>query len=108
MTDRQDKDRQFKGKMTNGVKPVLAAAARHGGEESGVRSSTEEHRRVRTQVDGGRQLTRRTAWWCDGTDQHVATRRSNGGGRLLATGEVGVAAPLVVLGNMATADGFSS
>ena len=51
MTDRQDNDRQFKGKITNGVKPVLAAAARHGSKESGARTSTEKHRRVQTQVD---------------------------------------------------------
>lgn len=97
-----------------GVKPVSAAAARNGGERAAHATSADTSERVLKRVrktrDGdGRQTARRTAWWCDGTDQHEATRRSDVGGRLLTTErDGGVAATLVVVGDTATTDGFSS
>ena len=46
MTDREGKDRQFKGKMINGVKPVSAAAARNGGERAAHATSADTSERV--------------------------------------------------------------
>ena len=112
MTDRPLTD-SSKAKWEWGKKPGLAAAARNGGEQAAHATSADTNERVlngsvrretptadrrREERLGG--ATARTSTWRRGgqTSADVFWRRS----------DVGVAAMLVVVGDTATTDGFSS
>ena len=95
------------------MKPVLAAAARNGGEQAAHATSADTSERV---LNGSvrRETTttdRRRGGRLGGATARTSTRRRDGQTStdgFWRRSDVGVAATLVVVGDTATTDGFSS